>query len=81
MNKEELKQEIKGAIGYFIGWQEISQKDRQSINEFLEKKIEEFEKQIRLETLKEVLPDKEWEQPYSRQEIINKAKENWNIIL
>jgi len=62
----------------------------------LEQLIESFETKIRIETLKEVLPEKlrmisefetEEERKYNnafnecRQEIINKAKDKWNIEL
>lgn len=81
MNKEELRGLILGAIEGEIVCMEVI--------------MNELEKEIRLETLKEVLPEEEVENDVDtlesscikegvdkcRQEIINKAKDKWGIIL
>lgn len=82
MNKEELRGLILGAIEGEIVCMEVI--------------MNELEKEIRLETLKEVLPEenKEYQESIEagvcfssrgfnkcRQEIINKAKDNWGIEL
>lgn len=89
LNEEEVKSDV---IDYIL---DGKGGDNKCFENFIEHYFDEIETQIRLETLKEVLPEEEKENDETdlegscnidgfcrcRQEIINKAKENWNIEL
>lgn len=89
LNEEEVKSDV---LDYIM---DCKGGDNKCFENFIEHYFDEIETQIRLETLKEVLPEEEVENDVDtlesscikegvdkcRQEIINKAKENWNIIL
>jgi len=84
MNKEELKNKIRGSMEYFIDWKDVTKDEYQQLDVFLDNEIMSFEKKIQQDFLREVLPEElsgeqdiSFEEGFNscRQEFINRAKE------